>query len=85
MHYLGVVTEQLSHDDPRVAAARRHARQRRDARRDARRTGRVARAAEPVAATPVTPTPWHTPAKGKHVGRRHLRSWAWRGVVAHHH
>jgi hypothetical protein len=88
MHHLGVVTEQLTHDDPRVAVARRQARQRRDARRDARRDGGAARVAQPIAtapASPATPTAWWTPAKGKHVGPKHLRSWTWRGVLAHHH
>lgn len=33
MHYLGIVTEQLTHDDPSVAVARRQAQQRREARR----------------------------------------------------
>ena len=33
MHYLGIVTEQLTHDDPRVVMARRQAQQRREARR----------------------------------------------------
>lgn len=84
MHYLGVVTEQLSHDDPRVAVARRHARQ----RRDARRADRAARVPQPIPVAPVTavtPAVWRTPGKGRHVGPKHLRSWTWRGVLAHHH
>lgn len=38
MHYLGAVSEQLSHEDPQVVLARRRAGQRRDARRARRRT-----------------------------------------------
>jgi hypothetical protein len=72
MHHLGFVTEQLSHQDPDVELARRHARQRRDARR-ARREATADRPG-PALVVPVE----------KVAARKHL-FFDWHGLLAHHH
>lgn len=73
MHYWGTVTQQLTHEDPKVAVARQQARQRRDARR-ARQ--------HPAALWPALLTREPGAARG---GRKHLRFLDWHGVLSPHH
>ena len=78
MHYLGAITEQLSHNDPQVALAHGHARQRRDARRDLRQ-----------AKTTTERHPWRVSLARRRgpqtIGGEHRRLFDWHGILAHHH
>lgn len=79
MHYLGVVTEQITHEDPQLALARRQARQRRDAHRDAHRAARRP-AGEKLAW-------WASLSRAEAQdggGRRHVRLLGGHGIFAPH-
>lgn len=73
MHYLGVLTEQLTHEDAQIALARRQARQRRDARRVRRQI-------------PSERDHWWASLARdgeKGTGRKHWRLLGHHGMVAH--
>jgi hypothetical protein len=75
MHYLGTVTEQLTHEDPRLAVARQQARQRREARRAQRQDS----------ASPTWPGVLTREPEAKAAGRKHLRFLHWHGILTPHH